>query len=67
MCPFEIYYRVSQTYFTFLNWLKIAVKCVLHKKTRLYYLHKTPPFDIHPYLMLADPFHVVKIAQKSTS
>ena len=60
-------YRVSRTYFTFLNWLKMAVRNVLHKKKRLYYYHKDPPFDMIPYLMSADPIYDVKIAQKSIS
>ena len=54
-------YRVSQTYFTFLNWLKMAVKCVSHIKSRLYYHKKDPPFDIKHYLMSTDPFPIVKI------
>ena len=60
----HLLYRVSQTYLTFLNWLKMAVKCLPHVKSRLYYHHKDHPFNKKPYLMTSNSFPIVKINTK---
>ena len=41
--------------------MKIALKCKVRKKTRHYYYHKDPPFDMNHQLMSAHPLSVVKI------
>ena len=45
----------------FFIWLKMTLKCVVHMKTRRFYNHKDPPFDMKHQLMSADPLPVIKI------
>ena len=53
-------YRVNHIALIFLILPRMAVKCLVHLKTRAYSYHKDPPFDIKHKLMSADPFPVVK-------
>ena len=39
----------------------MAVKAIVHMKTRVYSHHKVPPFDTKHQLMSADPLPVVKL------
>ena len=45
----------------FMIWLKMTLKCTVHMKTRHFYNHKDPPFDMKHQLMSADPLPVVKL------
>ena len=36
-------------------WHKMTLKCIVHMKTRRFYNHKDPPFDMKHQLMSADP------------
>ena len=46
----------------FMIWLKMTLKCTVHMKTRHFYNHKDPPFDMKHQLMSADHVPVLKIA-----
>ena len=54
-------YRVFHISLTFLIWLKMTFKCIVHMKTRCFYNHKDPHFDMKHQLRSADPFPVVKV------
>ena len=55
-----VLYRVTQLCLFFI-WLKMTLKCTIQMKTRRFYNHKDPPFDMKYQLMSADPFPVVII------
>ena len=60
----EISYRVNHIALWFLIWLKMTLKCIVHMKTRRFYNHNNPPFDMKHQLMSADPLPVIKIDLK---
>ena len=57
----EEMYRVNHIALIFLILLKVAVKVMVHMKTRPYSHHKDPPFDTKHQLMSADLLPVVKL------
>ena len=54
------YVQGHPTLFVFFIWLKMTLKCVVHMKTRRFYNHKDPPFDMKHHLTSADSLPVVK-------
>ena len=48
----------------FFIWLKMTLKWTKQMKTRRFYNHKDPPFDMKYQLVSADPFPVIKIDLK---
>ena len=64
---FVILYRVNHIALWFLIWLKMTLKCIVHMKTRRFYNHNNPPFDMKHQLMSADSLPVVKIDLKLSS